>query len=421
MKLFSFCVLLVFLVSVSAQKKTDDSSSIIDSTQADLLIEDDQDLLGAIKGDSSSEKAASVPKSQLQNDKKILESDEELILDDAEEYILAPLKVQKQKTIVSDSSDTTQSRFSAVDSSLKENKKDVADSSSENVKTVNVTIPKPQHIVVKPKAAKIENSKSINFARNVKQYRSPKLAMLFSFLLPGSGQLYAHNKLKATIFGATELAIIGTGVGLAVKGSKEMKKARKFADENYSASQFKNYYDSIFVPGISDTAVFNSFFGDITAQQFLKMAQNKDDQFYEDYIKGNDKPYVRGWKDVTPSFLPGFVIQGDGYKPKNADTTYLVYPTNEDSTKARFGFSKLQQEFESQFSKANNFYDISTKIFFLLLLDRIVSAVDAGITAKAYNDEMLGKQSFWQNINIEKKQVNSGSDTYTGYALVVRF
>jgi hypothetical protein len=47
--------------------------------------------------------------------------------------------------------------------------------------------------------------------------------------------------------------------------------------------------------------------------------------------------------------------------------------------------------------------------------------VDAGITAKAYNDEMLGKQSIWQRINIEQKQVNSGWDTYSGYALVLRF
>jgi hypothetical protein len=130
---------------------------------------------------------------------------------------------------------------------------------------------------------------------------------------------------------------------------------------------------------------------------------------------------VRGWKDVTPTFLPDFTPAEPGYKTYSSDTLYLVYPANMDSTHARFGFSKLQEEFEIKFSKANNFYDISQKVFFLLLLDRIVSAVDAGITAKAYNDEMLGKQSMWQRINIEQKQVNSGWETYSGYALVFRF
>jgi hypothetical protein len=410
MKIFLFYVLFVFLSSASTQEKAEAVSDLIDSKEEELLVEDDDKQILSEKKDKQSKKSH-----------EIIENDEELILDDSEEYLIAPATVAKPINSVSNSTDTSKTSSVAADS-VTQDKKVAADSAYDQTETVN-TLPKPQHLVVRAKDAKIENTKLINFAHNLNQYRSPKLAMLFSFLLPGSGQLYARHKLKTAVFGAAELAIIGTGTALAVKGSKEMKKAHKFADEHYSVENFKSYYFDNFKPGVPDT-VHNSFFGNgnLTVDQFLQMAQKKDNEFYRN-IQGNDNPFVRGWIDVTPTFLPGGLTlpQESGYKSYHPDTAYLVYSIGTDSTKARFGFSKLQEEFESKFSRANNFYDISQKVFFLLLLDRIVSAVDAGITAKAYNDEMLGKQSMWQRINIEQKQVNSGWDTYSGYALVFRF
>lgn len=404
MKISIFSVLVIFLASLYAQEKAEEVSNLIESNEEELLLEDDNQ-----KKDQESQKSH-----------EVIENDEELILDDSEEYLIAPATIAKPQSSTSDSTDTSKTSSVATDS-VTQDKKVVSDSVSDQIETVNATLPKPQQIVVKAKETKVENIKSINFAQNLKQYRSPKLAMLFSFLLPGSGQLYARHKLKAAVFGAAELAIIGTGTALAVKGRKEMKRATQFADEHYSIENFKTYYNDIFKPGVSDT-IHNSIFGNgnLTIDQFLQMSQKKDNEYYRN-IQGNDNPFVRGWKDVTPTFLPGFTPVEPGYKNYNSDTAYLVYSIDMDSTSAKFGFSKLQEEFESKFSKANNFYDISQKVFFLLLLDRIVSAVDAGITAKAYNDEMLGKQSMWQRINIEQKQVNSGWDTYSGYALIVRF
>lgn len=414
MKVFLFSVLVIFLASLSAQEKAEKASDLIESNEEELILEDDDQQIPSEKKDPESQKSHGV-----------IENDEELILDDSEEYLIAPAAVAKPSS-TSDSNDTSKNSSVASDS-VTQDKKVIADSDSDQTETVNATLPKPQQVVVKAKDVKVENIKSINFAQNLKQYRSPKLAMLFSFLLPGSGQLYARHKLKASIFGAAELAIIGTGTALAVKGRKEMKRAQQFADANYSVDTFKTYYYDHFKPNVPDT-IHNSIFGygNLTVDQFLQMAQEKDNEFYKN-IQGNDNPFVRGWKDVAPKFISGFTpYNPEEYKNYHPDTAYLVYYIKDrDSvdarSKARFGFSELQKEFESKFSKANNFYDISQKVFFLLLLDRIVSAVDAGITAKAYNDEMLGKQSFWQRINIEQKQVNSGWDTYSGYALVLRF
>lgn len=406
---FSFSIFLFLAAFSLSAQKIDQTPAPADSNalkNSDTLLLEDQDLLKASDKSTDSAKLSQT----------IIETDEELILDGEEEYLITPANPEKESISISKTRDSSIVKSPQSDTLIQATS--AVDSTSNQVKPVN-QLPRPEQVVVPATPAKIENMQSINFAKNLKQYRSPKLAMLFSFIMPGAGQIYARHKTKAAIFGAVEAAIIGTGVGFAVKGKKDMKKARKFADENYSIDTFVYYYDSVFSSGVSDS-IIQSYFTEPSAKEFLDIAKNRDDDFY-DLIRGTDRPYVRGWKDIYPHILPGFTIpEGEGYKSDSTEP-YLVYPANDDSAAAAFGFSKLQKEFESKFSDANNFLDISQKVFFLLILDRIVSAVDAGITAKAYNDEMLGKQSLWQRVNIREKQVNTGSGVYSGYAFELRF
>jgi hypothetical protein len=52
-------------------------------------------------------------------------------------------------------------------------------------------------------------------------------------------------------------------------------------------------------------------------------------------------------------------------------------------------------------SQSNSSYKIATNILFIVLLNHVVSAVDALISARVYNDALLGKQSFWRHIDLE--------------------
>lgn len=427
MRFIFFPVILLFLFSAFAQNQGETSVSgdaskgqmSLNEVDGDLLIEDDQDILPSAKKDSAvTVKSAKTSDSTDISNKtvKVIESDEELILDDEEEYLIAPKEVQKENKDPNITNASVHEKAFSDSGSAVINENAI-DSGTQNA--VPVVLPKPEQVIISAQPTKIEHTRSINFAQNLKQYRSPKLAMLYSFLFPGAGQIYARHKVKAGVFAAVEAAIISTGVGFAVKGKKEMKKANDFANEHYSVDLFRVYHDSIFKPSVSDT-IYSSVFTDISAQKFMNAARNREDLFY-DNIQDNALPFVRGWKDVTPKFLPGFVLDDDGYKNKDSSEAFLVYPVNGDTSKAKFGFSKFQEQYAKQYSDANNFYDISQKVLFLLVLDRIISAVDAGITAKAYNDDMLGKQSLWQKVNIKEKQVRTGSDTYNGYALEVRF
>ena len=76
--------------------------------------------------------------------------------------------------------------------------------------------------------------KSINFAKNLKDYRSPKIAILLSLLFPGAGQAYAKNYLKTGIFGAVEVALITAGTMFGLKGKEQIEKACTILDNAFT-------------------------------------------------------------------------------------------------------------------------------------------------------------------------------------------
>ena len=72
-------------------------------------------------------------------------------------------------------------------------------------------------------------------------------------------------------------------------------------------------------------------------------------------------------------------------------------------------------------SKSNNYYKTAQGILFTLIVNHILSAVDALISAKAYNDALLGKESFWQHLSIEQQMVAIGPSPSAGLTMRIQF
>jgi hypothetical protein len=72
-------------------------------------------------------------------------------------------------------------------------------------------------------------------------------------------------------------------------------------------------------------------------------------------------------------------------------------------------------------SKSNDYYKTAQAILFVMLINHVISSVDALISAKAYNDALLGKESFWQHISIEQQFVKAGSANGVGCAMRIQF
>ncbi|MGA2507793.1 MAG: hypothetical protein ABSF80_09990 [Chitinispirillaceae bacterium] len=360
-------------------------------------------------------------------------TDEELILEGGEENLINKEKTVQYKPSLPGQSGTTGTGndSSAAAAAGKQNQGTVslptpagfADSATKTSQAsgANAGAPLP--------AATIESVHSINFARNLKEYRSPKLAMLMSLILPGAGQVYAKSNLWAAAFGVIEVGLISTGVALSAKSKTVSNNAHAFANQHYDTNTYKQYttYLKSYLHSINDSTSYSSsifFEGEDTS--FLSEARNKSDLYYNN-INSRTLPYIRGWDDVQTNFTNnGYQIQGSDTSrfgivtgPKG-DTSYLLF-LKPDSTNRMYGISANQVHYNSMLDESRKWANYSRNTFLSLLLNHLASAIMAGIAAKRHNDELLGRESFWHHIEVEPCYVNTGSGTSPGYAVQVEF
>jgi hypothetical protein len=302
-----------------------------------------------------------------------------------------------------------------------------------------VHVEKPKVIV----APTIESVHSINFAKNLKDYRSPKVAMFLSLLVPGLGQAYTKHYIRAGIFVAIEAAAIGGAIVYNAKGKNEYNAAKNFADQNYSSDNFTAYYGQLHDyfqglldgPTTGDSAAREElngiFFDSLPAIQ--ASAASKSPAFYSS-LEGRSKIYVQGWNDCEPKYS----VTNPIGSPKGQLFTYIIHPDTTASgvvlnylvdrqdasgvvEQGIFGYSPNQIAYSNMMSKSNDYYKFANTILALMIINHVVSAVDALIGAYAYNSELLGKETFWQHVKLDPQCSADIVNPSFGLALRVGF
>lgn len=305
-------------------------------------------------------------------------------------------------------------------------------------------------------AAVVEDVRSINFAQNLKDYRSPKLAMLLSFILPGAGQVYSRSIAKSALFAAAEIGIVGASIAFWAQGNRKSDDFLEYANTRFNADKFAAYYkglsDSLLVWRNGDSAEARSrlqtfyslpYRDDEYAyiDTFQTWASQRSDEFYKD-IQQNQ--FVHGWLDAEPSLSeiigayrnsndndsqlsvgghvyplePSFV--GDSAKD-NSFLLWVPHPAIKNKQIIGQGYSQYQFTYNQMVSDARTSYNRGLRLLLVLLLNHIGSAIDAGLTAKRHNDALLGRHSVWQRLELEQQWVCSGSQMAPGYAVRVSF
>jgi hypothetical protein len=309
----------------------------------------------------------------------------------------------------------------------------------------------PVH-VEKPKVATptIESVHSINFAKNLKDYRSPKVAMFLSLLVPGLGQAYTKHYIRAGIFVALEATAIGLSVAYNAKGKNEYNSAKSFADQNYSINNFSAYYGLLgnYLAGSTQLGTDSAareelngiFFDSLPAIQ--ASAASKSPAFYSS-LEGRSNIYVQGWNDCEPKYSGTNPVGGSNNSgPSNIGGGKLfTYVTHPDTTTSGvlyylvdrqdasgnvveqgiFGYSPNQIAYSNMMSKSNDYYKFANTILALMIINHVVSAVDALIGAYAYNSELLGKETFWQHVKLDPQCSADIVNPSFGLALRVGF
>jgi hypothetical protein len=175
--------------------------------------------------------------------------------------------------------------------------------------------------------ASVGESHSVDFSRNLSQYRSPQKALFYSLLVPGLGQAYNKKYWRTGLYAAIEVGMITGAVYFRKDARRLQSYARDFADQNFDRQLLENFYstltkrgyeilsanDSITNVGASIFGFESPFWDDSTRYGYQEYLKEFDEDRYGDYGMGSLFA-VQGWKDVVDY----------GYWPTNIDSMLVI-------------------------------------------------------------------------------------------------
>lgn len=231
--------------------------------------------------------------------------------------------------------------------------------------------------------------------------KSPLLAGLYSFILPGAGQYHNDEIWKSVIFLAAEAAAISVGIIYDGKGDDQTVLFQNYANENWSASRYAkwtitnatkinpNITDeeiSVFQSKLFDAnqnlnwSVLNELETQIGKYYSHRLAPYGDQQYYE--MIGKYSQFNVGWVEFGEDPSKPFTY-GDPLVPQ---FTYYA----------------------GERGKANDYYNIAKTAVIVVLVNHIVSTIEAAWTASRINKNLeltlgLEKNNYGYNYTLDPK------------------
>lgn len=252
------------------------------------------------------------------------------------------------------------------------------------------------------------------------KYKSPRKAMFMSLVVPGAGQLYVggstFTKARGGVYLALEAALWGSWYYYSVyKYDRQVNRYKNFANDHFSIGTYETKMRKLYKDVSENGAEFRSrylgsresfceaIFGDANREgcyndsyvyykdtdyrnRFVNNPKSLGDDrkkngFYDEsavYQHVSDGSYVLGWDDVKDE----------------AVAASLDLETNGSEVVA-LGTSSNQDTYRSMRNKANDYADMQAWFFGGIILNHIVSAVDAAFTAHAHNKALYQEDLSW--------------------------
>lgn len=271
-----------------------------------------------------------------------------------------------------------------------------------------------------------------NDPRAHKLYRSPRKAFFYSLVLPGAGQAWAGAYVRASVFVAAEVGLLYGWHEISIRQAREKtRESQRFADANWSTSRYeaarKRYYDTLAGSpdkqsqlGASmpyrdrycqalyadDLNTLRDACNDIPSDSNLNYQnhlQTFADQglgveevhakratgvkelatFYERI--GRDEEFVPGWRDATSDTVSLKGLLGYYGNLTDNDPSTIV-------SSAPWGVSQMRAQYLGMRKEADDL--AATQGWFLggLVVNHIVSAIDAALTAQRSNRKLYDEE-----------------------------
>ena len=214
--------------------------------------------------------------------------------------------------------------------------------------------------------------------------KSALRAALYSAVIPGTGQYYAGSVWKAILFAGIEIAGWTVYIVNTSKGDNQASQMEDYANSNWSEQKYwsRLYYEAKNTgSGITnlpdyevdpesniivdfDAEVANSLrFLETALGHTHKLPETKTQQYYEMIVKYLTQ-FGNGWKD--------------------ADFLYTYYGNTDNMTSQMFAYRDMRNDM-------NGYYDVASTATNIILINHVLSSLDAAWTASSYNREITMK------------------------------
>ena len=202
--------------------------------------------------------------------------------------------------------------------------------------------------------------------------KSPVLAGVMSAVLPGSGELYVGEYLKAAIFLAVEATLITVAVVYNNEGDELTAEFEAFADEHWSVVDYSEYLMEHWQEiGLSEQCVIDiNYEGNLPPWERVnwndlnhcerefshKLHPYGEQQYYE--LIGKYPQYSSGWDEFDPAV--------DGFRE----------------------VPQIMKDYSIMRGNANDAYNVASKAVIGLYINHLLSAIDAVWSATNYNKNL---------------------------------
>ena len=244
------------------------------------------------------------------------------------------------------------------------------------------------------------------------QYKSPRKALFFSLVIPGSGQLYVGGSTFNYVRGAAYLAIEGALWGgwyyySVHKYNKQVKRYKKFAKNHYSAytyeSKIHDLYNSLddsdeeaeFIERyLSNRETYcKSIYGNASTNGcYVEGKELTNDKNHTNHVNGSFSLYNSGSYYSTIAGA-AYVLGWDDVEDEAAASALNL--SDNDAETVALGTSTNWKTYRSMRNKANDYADMQAWFFGGLILNHIVSALDAAWSAHSHNKVLYEEELSW--------------------------
>jgi hypothetical protein len=216
-------------------------------------------------------------------------------------------------------------------------------------------------------------------------------AMLLSALLPGLGEIYAGGTRGYAVGGAmAALDALSIWRYVANNGSGDDEKGnyQAFARYHYSRDSLYAYVEAVVAPWSGSAELDkcrhssvppDTYDRDACLEQKLSafpLSPVGSDDYYQQ-LSGDDR-YMMGWDDWDPYVVANHEVYWTGWNPGDP------MPEGLPQTTANL------EEYRRMRESADDFYSLSERYAWIMVVGRVVSMIDTAILVKIRNRDLAG-------------------------------